>query len=80
MWCLTMQKGVPIMTRREYDSLCAAIWSGVGRYVENAETHETGRVLACRLDQLEVDVYGKREMWSQGISRPVKRLTPKMPA
>ena len=75
-----MQKGVQNMTRREYESLCSAIRSGAGRYVENAETYVTGRVLACRLDQLEVDVYGKREIWSQGASRPVKRLTPKMPA
>jgi hypothetical protein len=75
-----MKKGVQNMTRQEYDSLCSAARAGEGRYVENKDTLETGRVLACRLDQLEVDVSGKREIWTQGASRPVKRLTPKMPA
>lgn len=53
------------MTRHEYENLCTAVDSGVERFVVNRETGETGQVLACRRDELEVDVYGRQELWTK---------------
>lgn len=53
------------MIRSEYEKVCSAVDSGVDRFVENRETGEIGRIVACRRDRFQVDVYGRSEEWEK---------------
>lgn len=52
------------MTREEFDKLCAAVKSGQEKFVENLDSHYTGKIVACSTDRVEVDISGQRESWA----------------
>jgi hypothetical protein len=51
------------MRREEFDSLCRAIRSGEEKFVENLDTHYTGKIISCAARRLEVEIAGRRESW-----------------
>lgn len=53
------------MRRESYEKICDAARSGVKRFVENMESHERGRIVSCKGDGFDVDIYGKRDFWSK---------------
>jgi len=57
----------------QYKALCRALAKGEERYVENLENHHAGKALACFGEMLEIDIYGKREIWSRENCREVSR-------
>lgn len=53
------------MRRNEYEKICSAVDSGVERFVENHDTGEIGRIISCRRDRLQVDIYGRSDEWEK---------------
>jgi hypothetical protein len=51
------------MRRNDYEKVCSAVDAGIDRFVENVETGEIGRIVACKRDRLQVDVYGRPDEW-----------------
>ncbi|BCR06993.1 hypothetical protein DESUT3_40620 [Desulfuromonas versatilis] len=56
------------MKRSDFNRLCSAVLAGEEKFVENLETHETGKVLACRDERLEVLCEGARRSWAMANS------------
>lgn len=52
------------MTTEEFKAICAAALAGEEKFVENLDTHYTGRIVSCSTDRLEVDIVGRRESWA----------------
>ncbi len=52
------------MERSEYERLCSAVQAGGEKFVENLETHDTGRIVACSSDRLEVECEGRKQSWA----------------
>ena len=58
-------KEVRDMRRNDYEKVCSAVDAGIDRFVENVETGEIGRIVACKRDRLQVDIYGRSENWEK---------------
>ena len=63
------------MRRDLYGDLCQALEAGAEKYVENIHTHETGKVLDCKEDWLEVEVRGKHKSWPSEICAETRTST-----
>ena len=51
------------MKRTDFTGMCTLAREGRLTWVENTTLHETGRVITCKTDTIEVDVEGKRADW-----------------
>jgi hypothetical protein len=51
------------MKRQDLAKICRAVAAGEARYLENLDTRHAGRVVACRGETVEIDIYGKHEAW-----------------
>ena len=51
------------MKKKELEKLCSAVKAGEEKFVENLETHYTGRIIHCSTDRIHVDISGRRESW-----------------
>jgi hypothetical protein len=60
------------MKRLAYEKICDAARSSVERFVENLESREVGRIVSCKLDEFEVDVYGRRDLWPKEVCEEKK--------
>jgi hypothetical protein len=52
------------MKNIQFEDLCRAVESGEEHFVENILNHHAGRLVACRGEEVDVDILGKRETWS----------------
>ena len=60
------EKGAGEMTEREFKILCNAVRGGEDRFVENRDSHYSGKIVACGADRFEVEISGRRESWPMG--------------
>lgn len=51
------------MKANEYEALCHAVESGEEKYLENLENRHAGKAVACKGEEVEIDIFGKRETW-----------------
>lgn len=58
------------MRRNDYEKVCSAVDAGIDRFVENRESGEIGRIVACKRDRLQVDIYGRPEEWEKESCEP----------
>ncbi len=52
------------MNRTDYQGMCELFTDGHMIWVENQETHLTGRVVGCDAEQIEVEVGDHCEQWT----------------
>ena len=52
------------MKRTDFSGMCTLAREGRLTWVENTTLNETGRVVTCKTDTIEVDVGGKIEDWN----------------
>jgi hypothetical protein len=58
------------MRRNDYEKVCSAVDAGIDRFVENMETGEIGRIVACKRDRLQVDIFGRSDEWEKEGCEP----------
>jgi hypothetical protein len=59
------------MEDKEFSEFCKALEAGGEKYVENLGSHETGKVIFCSGNRLEVDVNGNRETWASDSCKEI---------
>lgn len=57
------------MNRTKFQRICAAVAAGESKFVENTRNRHAGKLLACTGEIAEIDIYGKREIWSRAECR-----------
>ncbi|BCR03038.1 hypothetical protein DESUT3_01070 [Desulfuromonas versatilis] len=61
------------MKDAEFEVMCLSLQKGQEHFVENLQNHHAGKLIACHGNQVEVDIFGKRETWSRGECREFPR-------
>jgi len=53
------------MTRLDYRNICEEVSNGEGRMLENAKTHDVGKILSCHSEYFNVEVGEGWRVWSR---------------
>ncbi len=57
------------MERNRFEGICEVASRGKIKWVDNTKTSQSGRVVSCTSESLEVEFQGHHETWDPGVCK-----------